>query len=45
MRRPAERPSSAAEAPRMSLTGALLIPLLGLGILNGVMSAFDALYI
>lgn len=46
MRRPADDlPPIATDAPRMSLSGGLLIPLLGLGMLHGVMSAFDALFV
>lgn len=45
MREPAEPSPTPAEAPRVTLSGALLIPLLGLGMLHGLMSAFDAFYI
>jgi hypothetical protein len=42
---PAEQLPPPPEPPRMTLAGALLVPFLGLGMLHGVMSAFDALYV
>ena len=45
MSAPAEQLPPPPEPPRMTLAGALLVPFLGLGMLHGVMSAFDALYV
>jgi hypothetical protein len=45
MSAPAEQLPPPSEPPRMTLAGALLVPFLGLGMLHGVMAAFDALYV